>query len=109
MFTLIQINNSEGQDLNYYPPTLTNTDKLPPNHPINLYFQKTKKSKEIVEFEKGFDDFRPALAELLSFLLIRMAGRFTKDELPYFCEELGRNPTFDEFEGKDKFYSTDLH
>ena len=108
MFTLIQINNSEGQDLNYYPPTLTNTDKLPPNHPINLYFQKTKKSKEIVEFEKGFDDFRPALAELLSFLLIRMAGRFTKDELPYFCEELGRNPTFDEFEGKDKFYSSTL-
>ena len=107
MFHILQI-NSEDHEQDLYPPTLSQTNGLSSSHPINVYFQKTKKGKEIVEFEPGFDDYKPVLAELLSFLLIRMAGRFLKDELPYFCAELGRNPTFDEFEGRDQFYSSTL-
>ena len=104
MFSIFSINNNTE----FYPPDFDQTLNLPSTHPMKLYFSKKKKPKEEVIFEDGFDDYKPTLAELLSFLLIRMAGRFTKDELPYFCNELGRDPTYDQFEGQDKFYSSTL-
>ena len=99
MFSIVPINSN----IEPYPPTLNQVNELPPHHPIKLYFSKEKKVKEEVVFELSFDELKPTLALLLSFLLIQMAGRFTHDELTYFCKELGRDPTFDEFEGRDKF------
>ena len=104
MFSIFSINN----ETEFYPHSFNPELDLPNNHPMKLFFSKHKKPKEEVVFENGFEEYKPTLPELLSFLLIRMAGRFTADELPYFCTELGRDPTYDQFEGQDKFYSSTL-
>ena len=60
----------------------------------------------MVEFEEGFDEYNPTIEEVIKFLLLRGAGRFSKEELPYFCQELGRDPSYDIDEGRDKKYAT---
>ena len=72
----------------------------------HVNFTKTKKSRELVEFEEGFDEYNPTIEEVIKFLLLRGAGRFSKEELPYFCQELGRDPSYDIDEGRDKKYAT---
>ena len=71
-----------------------------------VFFSKAKVVKEQVEFEEGFDEYLPTLEEVIQFILIRLAGRFTTEELPYFCEELNRDPTYDIDEGRGDKYAT---
>ena len=76
------------------------------NDAEKFFFSKSKVPKEQVEFEDGFDEYTPTFEEVLNFIMIRVAGRFTKEELPYFCQELNRNPTYDINEGKDRKFAT---
>ena len=100
-FFIQQINNSESSPCSFND-NLDESIKMAEK----VFFSKAKVVKEKVEFEEGFDQYVPTLEEVIKFIMIRLAGRFTTEELPYFCEELKRDPTYDIDEGRGNKYAT---
>ena len=100
MFCVQSVDDSENYDP--HPPTPLASDIS--EDVERLFFSRARVPKEEVEYEEGFQEYNPSFKEVLDFILIRVAGRFTKEELPYFCDELNRDPTYDISEGKDNVY-----
>ena len=101
MFCIQSIND----ETNFYPHESVQLVKSDNGQMVEqVFYSKTRQPREQVEYEAGFDEYNPSLKEVLDFMLIRLAGRFTKEELPYFCKELNRNPVYDIDEGKDGLY-----
>ena len=103
MFCVQSIND----ETNFYPhETIRSVPNDSGEMQEQVFYSKTRQPRERVEYEAGFDDYNPSLKEVLDFMLIRLAGRFTKEELPYFCDELNRNPVYDIDEGRDGVYKS---
>ena len=100
MFCVQSVNDAE----NFDPHLPVSEEPEKSSDKEHVFFSRARVPKEEVEYEEGFHDYNPTVKEVFDFILIRVAGRFTKEELPYFCEELNRDPTYDISEGKDDVY-----
>ena len=79
MFCVQSIND----ETNFYPhETIRSVPNDSGEMQEQVFYSKTRQPRERVEYEAGFDDYNPSLKEVLDFMLIRLAGHFTKEELP---------------------------